>query len=114
MYDVLAFQLFLVQKKLNCKVKAEKETKKGKQGPAKAAKAVVAAAAGVQENVTPVRVGGAPQQGINIKVKLPVKAKGKAKGKGTGGLKAKATAATKKAQRWEVGNRYICPFTLIY
>ncbi|XP_049527858.1 histone lysine demethylase PHF8 isoform X2 [Dermacentor silvarum] len=85
--------------KLNGKVKAEKETKKGKQGPAKAAKAVVvAAAAAVQENVTPVQVGGASQQGINIKVKLPVKAKGKAKGKGTGGLKAKATAATKKAQ----------------
>ncbi|KAH7941589.1 hypothetical protein HPB49_015089 [Dermacentor silvarum] len=75
--------------KLNGKVKAEKETKKGKQGPAKAASAV-------QENVTPVRVDGASEQGINIKVKLPVKAKGKAKGKGTSGLKA--TAATKEAQ----------------
>ncbi|KAH7942066.1 hypothetical protein HPB49_020118 [Dermacentor silvarum] len=45
--------------KLNGKVKAEKETNKGKQGAAKDAKAVVVAAAAVQENVTPVRVDGA-------------------------------------------------------
>ncbi|KAH7978060.1 hypothetical protein HPB49_004348 [Dermacentor silvarum] len=98
----MANEVRTAEKKLNGKVKAEKETKKGKQGPAKAAKTVVVAAAVVHENVTPARVGGASHQGINIKVKLPIKAKdkakGKAKGKGANGCKPKATAATKKAQ----------------
>ncbi|KAH7984939.1 hypothetical protein HPB49_026678 [Dermacentor silvarum] len=48
------------------------------------------------ENVTPVRGGGASEQGINSKVNLPIKTKGKAKGEITDGLKAKA--ATKKAK----------------
>ncbi|KAH7978555.1 hypothetical protein HPB49_005871 [Dermacentor silvarum] len=92
----MAKEVGTAENKLNGKVKAEKETKKGKQGPAKVTKTVVVAAAAVEENVTPVRGGGASQQGINSKVNLPIKTKGKAKGKITDGLKAKA--ATQKAK----------------